>query len=77
MDDYYSLLNMDSPIILIYFSFRGLGQVARHLLSYLNLEFVDILLDRIDEQRKELPTSIFENLKGLKIDKTMLPILIH
>ena len=49
----------ESPLILVYFNFKGMAQVARHLLCYIGIPFVDILLDRLDEQRKTLPASIF------------------
>lgn len=67
----------ESPLILIYLDFKGMAQVARHLLCYLDIEFVDVLLDKLEEQRNSLPACIFQRLKGVKIDKTMLPILIH
>jgi hypothetical protein len=46
-------------------------------MCYLHLPFVDVLLDCIEEQKKLLPKEIFETLRGLKIDKTQLPILVH
>lgn len=54
-----------------------MAQVARHLLCFLDVFFIDVLLDRLEEQRKTLPACVFESLKGLKIDKSKLPVLIH
>lgn len=71
------MLQENSPLILIYLNFKGLAQIIRHLLCYLNIPFVDVLLDCVEEQKKILPKMIFDTLKGLKIDKTMLPILVH
>jgi hypothetical protein len=67
----------DCPIVLVYLNFRGLAQIARHLLCYLDLPFVDVLLDCIDEQRKTLPKTVLETLRGIKIDKSKLPVLVH
>lgn len=47
------------PVVLIYFDFKGMAHVARHLLCYLGVPFVDVLLDRLEEQRKTLPPSVF------------------
>jgi hypothetical protein len=33
------------PILLIYYNFRGIGQMIRYLLVYLNIDFIDIMLD--------------------------------
>lgn len=65
------------PIVLVYFDFRGLAQIARHLLCYLDVPFVDVLLDCLDEQRKTLPKSVLEALRGVKIDSSKLPVLVH
>lgn len=71
------MLQENSPLILIYLNFKGLAQIIRHLLCYLGIDFVDVLLDCVEEQKKILPKIIFDTLKGLKIDKNMLPILVH
>jgi len=54
-----------------------MAHVSRHLLCYLNLPFHDVLLDIFQEQKQRLPANVLERLKGTKIDKNDLPILIH
>ena len=60
-DIIYIILTMleNPPVVLIYFDFKGMAHVARHLLCYLGVPFVDVLLDRLEEQRKTLPPSVF------------------
>jgi hypothetical protein len=31
------MITDNQPIILVYYNFKGMGQVARHLLTYLNI----------------------------------------
>jgi hypothetical protein len=66
-----------SPLLLIYLNFKGMAHVTRHLLCFLGVPFIDVLLDRLEEQRKTLPACVFDTLKGLKIDKTLLPVVVH
>lgn len=37
--------NNNTPILLIYYNFKGIGQMIRYLLSYLEIPFQDIFLD--------------------------------
>lgn len=64
-----SLLNEQSPIILVYYDFKGLGHLVRQLLCYLDLPFVNIHLDKIEEQRKYLSPEVIAILRGAKINK--------
>jgi hypothetical protein len=34
----------EEPIILVYYKFRGMAQIVRNLLCYLNLPFQDIYI---------------------------------
>lgn len=38
-------LEEEVPLLLIYYNFRGIGQIVRYLLCYLNIPFLDIMLD--------------------------------
>lgn len=42
-------------LLLVYYNFKGLAQTVRHFLCYLDLPFLDIHLDRFQEQRQQLP----------------------
>lgn len=35
----------DVPVLLIYYNFRGIGQMVRYCLCYLDIPFLDIMLD--------------------------------
>lgn len=48
----------DVPVLLIYYNFRGIGQMVRYLLCYLNIPFLDIMLDEYETQRSTLPLKV-------------------
>jgi hypothetical protein len=67
----------EPPIILVYYKFRGMAQMVRHLLCYLNLPFQDIYIEQYQKQKLFLSTTILNRLKGVKINVNDLPLLIH
>ena len=52
-------------------------QPIRNLLSYMNMTYIEVFLDRIEEQKKTLPKSVLQQLSKHKIDRNQLPALIH
>lgn len=65
------------PLILVYYRFRGLLQPIRNLYCYLELPFIELQLDHIEDQKKFLSPVIIQHISKLKIDKNQLPVLIH
>ena len=55
---------------------RGQAQAIRSFFCYLKEQFVEVHLDRFEQQRKILPLAVINRLKNVRIDKTLLPILI-
>ena len=64
------------PLILIYFKLRGKMQSIRNLVSYLGLPFFEVFIDDQD-QKNNIPEDIRSSLRGLKIDKGSLPLLVY
>ena len=64
------------PLILVYLKLRGKLQPIRNLISYLGLPLAEIHIDD-DEQKKKLSEEVKANLRGLKIDKSSLPMLVY
>jgi hypothetical protein len=62
-------------LVLVYYRVRGKLQPIRNLLFYLALPFVEIHLDD-EEQKKSLPEEAVNCLKGVRIDKSSLPLLV-
>lgn len=65
------------PILLIYYNFKGIGQMIRYLLCYLEIPFQDILLDEWEKQRATLSKEILQALKEKSVDRSRLPAIIH
>lgn len=66
----------DVPILLIYYNFRGIGQMIRYLLCYLQVPFMDILLDEYENQRETLSPEVLQVLRSKSINKNDLPAII-
>jgi len=64
------------PLILVYLRLRGKMQPIRNLISYLGLPMVEVYIGE-DDQNKKLSEDVKANLRGLKIDKTSLPLLVY
>ena len=64
------------PLIFVYLNLRGKMQPIRNLISYLGLPFVEVHIDE-EDQKKKLSEDVKANLRGLKIDKTSLPLLVY
>lgn len=64
------------PIILVYFKLRGKLQPIRNIIAYLGLPFFEVHLDD-ETQRKSLDREITNCLRGLKIDKSSLPLMVY
>jgi hypothetical protein len=56
-------------IILIYYNYKGLGQVARLLLCYLEIPFVDIFLEEYQTQKPKLPEKVKQILSSNPINR--------
>jgi hypothetical protein len=65
------------PVLLIYYNFRGIGQMVRYLLCYLNIPFIDIMLDEYETQRNTLSPKVLQVLQSKSINKNDLPAIIH
>lgn len=65
-----------SPLVLVYFKIRGKLQPIRNLCCYLGLTFQEVHLEN-EDTKKKLPEETKKTLKGLKVDKSLLPILVH
>jgi hypothetical protein len=65
------------PILLIYYNFKGIGQMIRYLLCYLEIPFIDIFLDEYDKQKLTLPNEVLQALKSKCINRCNLPAIIH
>ena len=64
------------PLILVYFKLRGKLQPVRNIICYLGLPYFEVHIED-DDQKSKLTESIKTSLRGLKIDKTSLPLLIY
>jgi hypothetical protein len=65
------------PVLLIYYNFRGIGHIVRYLLCYLNISYIDIMLDEYERQRETLSPSVLQVLRSKSINKNDLPAVIH
>lgn len=63
------------PLVFVYYRVRGKMQPIRNLVLYLGLSFVEVHLDD-EQQRKSLPEHVIHSLKGVRIDKSLLPLLV-
>lgn len=63
-----------TPLVLVYYRVRGKLQPIRNLLFYLQLAFVEVHLDD-QTHNKTLPEQALHCLKGVRIDKSSLPLL--
>ncbi len=52
-------------------------QPIRNLLCYMDVPFVEIHPEYLEETKKRLPSKIIEHIKKFRIDKSQLPALIH
>ena len=66
----------NSPIVLLYFKVRGKLQPIRNLCCYLDLEVTEVHLENEDSKRR-LSEEVKGALRGLKVDKSALPLLAH
>lgn len=64
------------PLVLVYFKVRGKMQPIRNLVLYLNVPFIEVHLDD-EQQKKTLPEQVLKSLKGLRIEKSLLPLLVY
>lgn len=51
-------------------------QPIRNLVLYLNVPFIEVHLDD-EQQKKTLPEEVLKSLKGLRIEKSLLPLLVY
>ena len=58
----------------MYYKVRGKLQPIRNLLFYLELPFLEIHLGD-EEQKRSLPEEAVASLKGVRIDRSSLPLL--
>jgi hypothetical protein len=58
------MISVQEPLILVYYSFRGLAQPIRSLLCYLDLPYAEIHLDRFEQQSQEQLPHILEHYKN-------------
>ena len=68
---------MSEQLVLVYYNFRGQMQPIRNLMCYLKLTFVEVHLENFNSQRDTLSSVVLELLRGLKIDRSQLPMLLH
>lgn len=55
---YFYLMNENCPLILIYFKFRGQLQPIRNLLCYLEVPFVEVHPEFLEEEKVTLPPKV-------------------
>lgn len=67
---------INSPLVLVYFKVRGKLQPIRNLCSHLGLSYIEVHMEN-DDTKKKLPEETKRTLRGLKIEKSLLPVLVH
>ena len=66
----------NNPLVFVYYKVRGKMQPIRNLVLYLSLPFIEVHYEN-EEQRKTLPEYVVNSLKGQRIDKCSLPLLVY
>lgn len=61
-------------LILVYYRVRGKLQPVRNLLFYLGLAFIEVHWQKDD--LKKIPEQVIKCLRGVRIDKQSLPLLV-
>jgi hypothetical protein len=66
----------EETLVLVYYKVRGKMQPIRNLLCYLAQPFVEVFWGD-EEQNKSLPKEAKEALRGVRIEKASLPLMVY
>ena len=64
-------------MVLVYCSFRGMAHSIRVLLTYLEVEFINVHLESLDQYEGQFSEGMIEKIRSIEGNRNKIPMLLH